>query len=256
MSKNKRLGIIQSRGLGDILIALPIAHYYHKAGYEIYWPIADVFLPNVEKHVPWVKWIPMAVDPGAFFYDIPMQRLKNFKCDEILPLYNALTGHPEFSGRPEFQIMKFDQYKYSVAGVPFTEKWKLADCIERDLVAEEALLKQLGNATGPYAVLHLDGSDFRAEFDTSAIPDDWQQIEIKEGMTSSIFNWIPVLSGAESIVCVDSVISNLVDQMGLGDDRYFIPRSHIQLTPVLGQVWTIMEPSAEVKQRTTIFGTT
>ena len=205
--------------------------------------------------MPWVKWIPVAPDQGAFFYDVPMERLKNFKCDEFLPLYNALTGHPEFSSRPEFQIMKFDQYKYAVAGVPFIKKWALTDCITRDLAAEDALFKKIGSPEH-YAVLHLDGSDYRANFDTSVIPAEWQQIEIKEGMTSSIFNWIGILSNAESIICVDSVISNLVDQMNLGTDRYFIPRSHIQLTPVLGQDWTVLEPDAEVKKRTTIFGAT
>jgi hypothetical protein len=37
---------------------------------------------------------------------------------------------------------------------------------------------------------------------------------------------------------VDSVYANIVDQLGLGDDRYFIQRSHIGLTPVQGQHWT------------------
>lgn len=255
MAKTKRLGIIQSRGIGDIVITLPIAKHYHDEGWEIYWPIADVFMDNVINHVPWVKWIPVPVDPGAFFYDEPMKRLKNFKCDEFLPLYNALTGHPEFSGRPEFQYMKFDQYKYSVAGVPFVKKWTLADCITRDPVAEQALIDLVGTPE-PYAVVHLEGSDFQAEFNYDMIPEDWQVIEIKQNMTPSVFNWIPILERAESIICVDSVISNMVDQMAIGTDRYFIPRSHIQLTPVLGQDWTIMEASDEVKKRTTIFGAT
>ena len=255
MSKNKRLGIIQSRGLGDILIALPIARHYHDLGWEIYWPIADVFIPNVAKHVPWIRWIPLTVDPGAYYYEEPLKRLRNFKCDEILPLYNALTGHPEFSSRPEFQMMKFDQYKYSVASVPFIKKWSLSDCVTRDSVAEQALVDLVGTPK-PYAVVHLEGSDFQAEFNYDTIPEDWQVIEIKQHMTPSVFNWIPILEQAESIICVDSVISNMVDQMAIGSDRYFIPRSHIQLTPVLGQDWTIMEPSDEVKKRTTIFGTT
>jgi len=215
--------------------------------------VADVFLDNVVNHVPWVKWIPVPVDPGPFFYDVPMQRLKNFKVDEVLCLYNALTGHPEFTARPEFQLMKFDQYKYSVAGVPFLKKWTLADCITRDYDAEGTLYKKLGSPEH-FAILHLDGSDYRAGFDTSIIPEDWQQIEIKEGMTPSVFNWIGMLSNAESIICVDSVFSNLVDQMNLGTDRYFIPRSHIQLTPVLGNDWTIMDFDDATKKRVTIFG--
>ena len=37
----KKLGIIQTRGLGDIHIALPIAFFYKKKGFEIYWPIYE-----------------------------------------------------------------------------------------------------------------------------------------------------------------------------------------------------------------------
>ena len=250
----KRLGIIQTRGLGDIIIALPIARHYHDQGWEIYWPIQDDFVASVKNHVPWVKWIPIARDPGAFFYDTPLERLQNFKCDEVLPLYQSLSTHPEFAARPEFQIMKFDQYKYSVAGVPFLKKWQLADCVTRDRVAEQELYDRLVTPGRSYAVVHLDGSDHRAEFDTQMIPPEWDTIEIKDGLTPSIFNWLKILESAESIICVDSVVANLVDQMGIGDDRYFIVRSHIHLTPVLGHAWTVLEPAPAVANKIRIFG--
>jgi len=51
-------------------------------------------------------------------------------------------------------------------------------------------------------------------------------------------DWLGVIEGAQSLIMVDSVYANLVDQLGLGDDRYFIQRSHVGLTPVLGQHWT------------------
>lgn len=192
---------------------------------------------SVQNHAPWVKWIPIPNDPyGHFFYEVPMQRLKNFKCDEILCLYQALTGHP-FHEEKYFQYTSFDQYKYIKAGVPFLEKWKLAECITRDTQAEDALLLKLGNPS-KYAVIHLEGSDHTAQFDETMIPPDWTKIYIKEGLTDSIFNWIPVLENAESIICVDSCIANMVDQLGIGSDRYFIARSHIGLTPVQGQDWT------------------
>ena len=72
----KRLGIIQSRGLGDIVIALPIARHYYDLGWEVLWPIEEQFIPHVITHVPWVKWIPIPYDPpGRYFYDVPMERL-------------------------------------------------------------------------------------------------------------------------------------------------------------------------------------
>ena len=49
-----KIGIIQSRGLGDIVIALPIALHYHKLGYEVHWPICEEFISNFIDHVPFV----------------------------------------------------------------------------------------------------------------------------------------------------------------------------------------------------------
>ena len=236
---SKRLGIIQSRGLGDIVIALPIAHYYHLQGWEVLWPISEEFIPHFANNVPWVRWIPVQTDQGSFFYDQPLQRLKNFKCDEIIPLYQALTGQ-DFHKELYFQHTKFDQYKYLKAAVPFLEKWKLNECITRDLTREQKLYDTL--VTNPnYAVVHLEGSDHKADFDRSIIPADWQTIEITNIAGSTIWDWLTILEKAQSIICVDSVMSNVVDQMSIGDDRYMLARSHLGLTPVHGCDWTWLE---------------
>lgn len=230
------MGIIQSRGLGDILIALPIARYYHDQGYSIHWPICREFIPHFENHCPWIKFHPVNTDQGSFFYDQPMKILTELQCDEILPLYQALTNH-DFHKELYFQHTKFDQYKYIRAGVPFLNKWQLKHCIARDLKAEQELYDRIVH-NPKYAVVHLEGSDHRADFDQSMVPQDWQTIYITAEHTPSILNWLTVLERAESIICVDSCIANLVDQMQIGDDLYFIPRSHIGLTPVQGQQWT------------------
>ena len=234
--KKPRLGIIQSRGLGDLVIAIPIAGYYYKLGWDVYWPIDQQFLPHVEHHVPWIHWIPIPVDPqGRYFYDVPMERLKNFKCDEIIPLYQHLTGHP-FSEEKYFQYTGFDQYKYIRADVPFLDKWNLSEYITRDKPAEDDLYDKLVSNPN-YAVLHLEGSNHTAEFDHTMIPKDWSTIYIKPGYTPSIFNWLKIIEGAQSIVCVDSCIANMIDQMKIDNDLYFIQRSHIGLTPVLNNPW-------------------
>ena len=235
-SNMPKLGIIQSRGLGDIVIALPIARYYHDQGWEVHWPICREFLPHVTTHVPWINWHAVTTDSGSFFYDQPVNILNNLQCHEILCLYQALTGHL-FHEELYFQHTSFDQYKYIKAAVPFLNKWKLSDCITRDLAAEQLLYDSL-KITKPYAVVHLEGSDHRAEFDYATIPTDWQTVTITPNLTTSIFNWLTVLESADSIVCVDSVFANLVDQMNMQNDKYFIARSHIGLTPVLGQDWT------------------
>ena len=255
MTKKKKLGIIQSRGLGDIVIALPIARHYHNEGWEVYWPICEEFLSHVRDTAPWVRWVPVPKDTGAFFYDVPMQRLRNLGVDEAICLYQALTGHPELAARPEFQITKFDQLKYHAAGVPFLKKWTLGECISRSPEREQALKDRLDIKEGePYVVVHLEGSDHRASWDPSWVPEGWRIIEVA-ALTDSVFDWLGVLEGAEAIVAVDSVISNLVDQLGITErvDSYFIPRSHIQLTPVLGGEWTTLDPDSETQKRIRVF---
>jgi hypothetical protein len=237
MVKRKTLGIIQSRGLGDLIIALPIAGHYYEQGYDVIWPILDQFVPSMTAAAPWVKWVPVPYDaPGRYFYDIPQERLRNFKCDEILCLYQHLSGH-KFNEEKYFQYTSFDQYKYIAAGVPFLKKWDLAQYITRNPAREQALYNLV--VTNPeYVVTHLQGSDHRASYDPAIVPAGWQTVEITERPGYTLLDWLLVLERAQSLILVDSVYANLVDQLNVGEDRYFIQRSHMGLTPVQGQHWT------------------
>lgn len=249
-----KIGLIQSRGLGDIVIALPIAKYWADQGNEIYWPICEEFWPSFKDHAPWVKWIPIPTDArGAFFYEEPTKRLKALKCDEIICLYQSLNVVPELSLVPYFQIQHFDEFKYTKAGVPFLEKWNLDQCITRDLTREQALYDRL--VTNPeYFVTHTEGSSFETQPDLSSIPEDWQHIDIRAGITASIFDWLTIIEGAQAVICLDSVMSNVIDQLKIDVDKYWIPRSHIHLTPVLGTTWTILEPPVDSLAAQRIFG--
>lgn len=248
---HKPLGIIQSRGLGDIVIALPIAHYYHQQGHEIYWPICSEFVSHFAQSVPWVNWIAVSTDT-EYFWTEPMRLLRQLGVKEYLPLYQSLTGHKELM-TAEFQITKFDEIKYHRAGVPFVNKWLLSDCITRNYTREQALYDQVVK-TEHYVVAHLEGSSHSAQLDLDSMKPDssWGTVEIT-ALTDCIFDWLTVLERAEAIVAVDSVFANLVDQLGVGTDRYFIPRSHIHLTPVLGRTWHVLTPSDDVVSRIQIF---
>ena len=240
---NNSLGIIQSRGLGDIIIAIPIAHYYHKQGRKIIWPVCEEFWPSVKDHVTWVQWVPIPMDSkGDFFYTEPMKRLKNFGCTDTICLYQSLNVVPELSKVPWFQIQHFDEFKYTKAAVPFLNKWTLNECITRNLEKEEELYRRLVE-TPDYYVTHLEGSNFKCAPDLSSVPAEWQRINITSGITSSVFDWLTIIEKCQALICVDSVISNMVDQLKIDSiDKYWIPRSHIHLTPVLGTEWTMLEP--------------
>jgi len=240
----KKLGIIQSRGLGDIIIALPIARYWADEGYQIYWPICEPFWGSVKETVPWVHWIPIPEDSkGDFFYTEPEKRLKAFKCDEIICLYQALNIRPELSQQPFFQIQHFDEFKYSKAGVPFLKKWTLGECITRNPEREQRLYDRVVTQE-QYMVYHTEGSTYKCAADLSNVPSDWQRIEIR-ALTDNVFDWLKVIEGAQAMILIDSAFSNLVDQLKIDGDKYWIPRSHIHLTPVLGTDWTILQPPSD-----------
>lgn len=235
------LGIIQSTGLGDISIALPIARHFHERGRAIIWPVRADFLPSFRDTVPWVRWVPVAPDPdGRYMYEEPVRQLQALGCEEHLCLYQALATRPELSRVPWFQVQKFDEFKYTRAGVPFAEKWTLARCLSRQREREQALARQLNPQGRPYALVHLAGSNYRAPMPME-LPAEWLRIEIS-AQTDSVFDWLGLMEGARTLVLIDSVFANLADQLLLPGEKYWIPRSTIHLSPVLGSGWTILPP--------------
>lgn len=248
---NSALGIIQTRGFGDIIIALPIAYHYHQQGREIYWPVCEHWCEQLDNMASWVNWVPVPVDTGKFFYDTPVDYLRQLGVTDILPLYQALTSHPEFSDEPYFQHTSFDQYKYIRAGVPFIKKWELASCIHRNLPREEALYKQkVPDPSVPYVVTHLHGSEQTVTYDPRIIPSGWNVVNIDN--TGWVADWLGVICRAEAVIMTDSCFANLVDQLQLPVEKYFIPQHHIGLTPVHGTDW-IWLPNPELKPQSVIF---
>jgi hypothetical protein len=239
-------GIIQSRGLGDIIIALPIARHYWDQGEEIVWPICREFHSSVKDHAAWVTWVPIDTDPaGRFFLDRPLEVFKELGVDpdSALYLYHYLNVVPELTDPEMFNILKFDQYKYQTAAVPFRLKWQLDQAILRNLTRETDLRKKLGLKEGDrYCVAHLTGSSARVEKSIITWLDPAVKvINIDDHLTESIFDWCGVIESAEAVVCLDSALANMVDQLNItGPELYWIRRSAWDLTPVLGNSWTIV----------------
>lgn len=43
-----RIGLVQTRGIGDIIIALPIAQSFVNDGHEVFWPIDSRFVSSFQ----------------------------------------------------------------------------------------------------------------------------------------------------------------------------------------------------------------
>jgi hypothetical protein len=232
-----KLGIIQSRGLGDIIIALPIAKHFHDRGIKVYWPIDESFLPSFATAVDYVTFLPFRFAPDLDgFLNKPLALLKQAGCASHVVLYSALTtgsASIDVTNKALFASLKFDEYKYAVAGVPFGEKWNLS--IKRDREREAALYRELVTRDD-YVVAHRSGSNFKVTFDLPARCKGMPCIEVTE-RTTNIFDWLTIFERARELFLIDSCFSNAVEQLNFTNEKSFLLRSGIHFTPVLRNKW-------------------
>jgi hypothetical protein len=230
-----RIGLIQSGGIGDIIIALPIADFFLERGDEVHWPVEDIHLPIFKAVKPKVNFIPLPPGDGLVYLR-PQACLKELGCDRIIAM-PSYSIEPDAYDKKLHESLKFDEYKYAMAGVPFARKWNLR--IVRDMQRETALKQQL-NITRPYICIHKYGSDHNVQINfPQPVMEQFQMVEIAP-LTSSPFDWLSTIEGASKVVMIDSCFSNLVEQLNLPMEKYFILRSPIQFTPVLKNGWIFL----------------
>jgi len=194
---------------------------------------------------PWVRWVEVPVDDhGKFFYENPAAQLKALGVTEELWLYQYLSSHPDRTNKSHFAQFKFDQYKYAAAGVPFGKKWELSECLELDPAAQDQLYAQEVKSDR-YMVYQNHASDLSYDIDLSIVEDGVQCIELRELEGYSVFDWIKVINGAETIILIDSVFANLIDQLDLAPnaDKYYMRKwnRRVDGNPVLIRDWTFVD---------------
>src|SRR5438477_872268 len=152
----QKVGLIQSRGIGDIIIALPIAQDFLDRGFEVFWPIDQALLDIFQPAEPAVHFIGVARGKG-FNFEEPKRALVERGCERIICLLNYLEGHYVHDERLS-RSLKFDEYKYAIAGVRFGRKWELRLVRNRE---RAALMQRLNISTDKYIVTHTVGSNWR-----------------------------------------------------------------------------------------------
>jgi hypothetical protein len=237
----KRLGFIQTRGIGDVIIALPIADYYIDGGWEIVWPVDASLVAMFSRARPDIEFRPIpqsCVDPHDYFINEPVRILVESKCDRIINLYAHFGGINICDMRLDASL-KFDEYKYAIAGVPFERKWQLK--YQRDLSREEALFEQL-RIDRDYVCVHNQGSTMTEPFQ---IPDSLttglQVVKIAP-LTDSIFDWRLTLERAKRLVVVDSWAANFIEQLNLENEKAVFLQWGVRFTPVFANGWRFIFP--------------
>jgi hypothetical protein len=234
-----KIGIIQTRGLGDIVIATPIAMYYIERGCDVYWPIDSEFIPSFKEAFPKINFLAIeksatGIETAEYFYHSPLDELNKIGCKSVICLYSHLTGFDLGNTRIRESIT-FDAYKYAVANVPFTEKWNFSP--KRNVVREGKLFELLKlNPTDSYNVIQNQGSNFTADIESHIANKELRTINISP-LTNNIFDWIGVLECADHVYLVDSVYSNIVEQLDICKKKSLFLRSQFPMTPVLKNGW-------------------
>ena len=234
-----KLGISQTRGLGDIVIAIPIAMYYIERGCDVYWPIDSEFIPSFEDAFPKINFL--AIDKSVtgnataeYFYHAPHDALMKKGCTSIICLYSHLTGF-DLGHQREQNSLSFDAYKYAVARVPFKEKWNFHP--RRNSIREARIFDLLNlDPKEKFTILQTDGSDFCIKADHIPEENGIKRIKIQP-ITDNIFDWLGVLERCSSAFLIDSVYVNLVEQLNLKINKAIYFRSNSQLTPTLVNEW-------------------
>jgi hypothetical protein len=236
-----RIGIIQTRGIGDIVIAAPIADYYIDLGHEVFWPVDIRFVDFLKPAFPKINFLPIDVsihpdNSTNYYFHVPLDELTKLKCTQIYCLYSYLQNI-ELPARNLATALKFDEYKYAVSAVPFAHKWNLN--LSRDLDRENTL-RDLLSISSEYILIHDTGSDFCREVVIPAEILDRYQVITVSPVTNNPFDWIGIIEGASRLIAIDSYISNLAEQLDLCPEKLLVLRSDIAFTPVLKNNWTFI----------------
>lgn len=202
----KKLGIIQPGRIGDIIICLPIAKWYHNKGYEIIWPVEKEMITHFENYIDYVKFIPI-----EFNCQLAHQICFNNNCNKIIDLAFTVPMANQFNSNNYLtqDSYSFDEFKYFIADVPFEEKWNLQ--IKRNKEKEIELKNKL-EAHSRYVVIQEQSSDCKrlVEWANS----DVKRIDVRP-ITNSVFDWLTIFENSEQNIFIESCFSNLVDQLNI-----------------------------------------
>lgn len=237
-----KIGLIQTRGIGDIIIAAPIAQEFIKNGHEVFWPIDEAFVEFASDAFPKINFLGVdttinPVGTNEYYILNPLKQLNEHGCDDIYCLYSHYSGC-DLPARNLAASLKFDEYKYAITGIPFLRKYKLE--ISRNRDREKYLIDQL-NISDRYLVVHNEGSDFKREI---LLNDEtkrqFQIITIDQSITKYPLDWLGVIEGASELHMIDSCFSNLVEQLNIKTRKYLYLRSPALSTPVYGSGWVFV----------------
>jgi len=237
-----QLTIIQPARLGDIIIVMPIAQAYKRAGYAIHMPVAAQYYDSLVDAFHYVNWIQLDVDDATEAYLPALEALRNRNIDRrSLNLAMCLHGNEEMSAgwHQNKQTMGFDEYKYHLAKVPLATKFEPLR-IRRNVERERQLAEYLVGSDDPYNTDYvvLNKHSSLGVWDIP-VPGHEKVVEVGP-LTHNIFDWCGLLEHASHIYTADTALANLACQIGCTNVTMHIR----QYPPTMRPEWKIVNELA------------
>jgi len=216
--------LIQPGAFGDLFVCAPIAEWYAKQGYEIFWAVQKKFESTLKRfdYVTPIILSEDVIDPDWLRSDV----LK------ILPMvhdYDKVINVADRGPHPTAQYPweTFEVCKYRVAEVPIEQKNKLT--WSRDKEKEDALYEAVTrNLQGREYVVAATQSSHN---DFTNIPDSEKRdvIHVTEIEGYDIVDWYKVIKEAKAIYCVESSVQCFIDGAidHFPQDKFLLKRSSI-----------------------------
>jgi hypothetical protein len=230
----KSVGILQPGKLGDIIICLPIAKYYHDNGYKVYWPVFSNYKNMVEEVIDYVTFYSVTENVYNCFNEAKVicEKLKPTHIFDIAATFPGSSCTEEYVKLGDgFGEEKFDQFKYRKCNVPFEQKWRLE--YKRNGIKEQEIINDLVKNLNydVVSVKHSRGQE-PIKFESKN-----QIIEVNTNY--NIFHWRKLLENAQKLAFVDSAISNLTEQLNIQIKKILIKKPG-HPTPVYRNNWRII----------------
>ena len=187
--------------MGDVIICLPIAKYYHDKGYEIVWPVLGDYY-DAFRDIDYVQAIRLDCDINeSALAAKKISRLHGCQEIDLCFGFPYSTAH-QYHSNINF-AKNFVEAKYKLANTPLTERWNLS--YNRDTEKESSLYNQVVKSSD-YKLVHEEssaGKHFHAKGENI--------VRVKKLHGYNIFNWMKIIEGATEIHCVESALCNLVE---------------------------------------------
>jgi hypothetical protein len=214
-----KLFFIGSVGLGDSFVLNGMANHFGDRCLELHLPAQPKFFKTIEelyKDHPNIKVIPMVAD-----FDIENNYVENHKLSRILRIDLIKSTIKNFTLIPMWDIQLYSNYElsYSLRYSNFR--------LPKDLKGSDDLFDKLYSGE-PYALIHRYTGD-----STEGIPINVQSfreaaklpplkfIEIQEGITDNMLDYVKLIQNAREIHVVPSSFHCLVDSIHTNAALYF-----------------------------------